>query len=90
MCRPNPPRSNRPDEEIGAVAFTPAGHSNDNQKGVTPFASQTNPGNRQPYAHAEGDSPHKIRRATKPIDLQVVSRLEFASGAVAMRYEPKR
>jgi dihydrofolate reductase len=27
---------------------------------------------------------------SKPIDLKLVSRLEFASGAVAMRYEPRR
>jgi hypothetical protein len=27
---------------------------------------------------------------SKQIDLKLVSRLEFASGAVAMRYEPRR
>jgi hypothetical protein len=27
---------------------------------------------------------------SKPLDLKLVSRLEFASGAVAMRYEPRR
>jgi hypothetical protein len=27
---------------------------------------------------------------SKRIDLKLVSRLEFASGAVAMRYEPRR
>ena len=28
--------------------------------------------------------------APKPVDLRLVSRLEFGSGAVAMRYEPRR
>jgi hypothetical protein len=27
---------------------------------------------------------------SKPLDLKLVSRLEFGSGAVAMRYEPRR
>jgi hypothetical protein len=27
---------------------------------------------------------------SKPLDLKLVSRLDYASGAVAMRYEPKR
>jgi hypothetical protein len=27
---------------------------------------------------------------SKPIDLKLASRLEFASGTVAMRYEPRR
>ena len=27
---------------------------------------------------------------SKPVDLRLVSRLEFGSGAVAMRYEPRR
>jgi hypothetical protein len=27
---------------------------------------------------------------SKPIDLRLMSRLEFGSGAVAMRYEPRR
>jgi dihydrofolate reductase len=27
---------------------------------------------------------------SKPVDLKLVSRLEYASGAVAMRYEPRR
>ena len=27
---------------------------------------------------------------SKDVDLRLVSRMEFASGAVAMRYEPKR
>jgi hypothetical protein len=26
---------------------------------------------------------------SKPVDLRLVSRLEFGSGALAMRYEPK-
>jgi hypothetical protein len=29
-------------------------------------------------------------RISKPVDLRLVSRLEFSSGAVAMRYEPRR
>jgi hypothetical protein len=27
---------------------------------------------------------------SKPIDLKLMSRLEYGSGAVAMRYEPRR
>ena len=27
---------------------------------------------------------------SKPLDLKLISRLEFDSGAVAMRYEPRR
>jgi hypothetical protein len=27
---------------------------------------------------------------SKPLDLKLVSRLEFASGAVSMRYEPRK
>jgi hypothetical protein len=30
-----------------------------------------------------------VRRLLKRIDLKLVSRLEFGSGAVAMRYEPR-
>ena len=37
-----------------------------------------------------GHGPTLFAGLSKPIDLTLVSRLEFASGAVAMRYEPKR
>jgi dihydrofolate reductase len=37
-----------------------------------------------------GHGPTLFAGLSKYIDLQLVSRLEFASGAVAMRYEPKR
>jgi dihydrofolate reductase len=37
-----------------------------------------------------GHGPTLFAGLSKPIDLRLVSRLEFASGAVAMRYEPKR
>jgi dihydrofolate reductase len=36
-----------------------------------------------------GHGPTLFAGLSKPIDLKLVSRLEFASGAVAMRYEPK-
>jgi dihydrofolate reductase len=37
-----------------------------------------------------GHGPTLFAGLSKPIDLRLVSRLEFASGAVAMRYEPGR
>jgi dihydrofolate reductase len=37
-----------------------------------------------------GHGPTLFAGLSKPLDLKLVSRLEFASGAVAMRYEPKR
>ncbi len=36
-----------------------------------------------------GHGPTLFAGLSKPVDLQLVSRLEFASGAVAMRYEPR-
>jgi hypothetical protein len=36
-----------------------------------------------------GHGPTLFARLSKPLDLKLVSRLEFASGAVAMRYEPR-
>ena len=37
-----------------------------------------------------GHGPTLFAGLSKPIDLKLVSRLELGSGAVAMRYEPKR
>lgn len=37
-----------------------------------------------------GHGPTLFAGLTKPLDLRLVSRLEYASGAVAMRYEPTR
>jgi dihydrofolate reductase len=37
-----------------------------------------------------GHGPTLFAGLSKPIDLKLVSRLELASGAVAMRYEPRR
>src|SRR5215210_4045580 len=37
-----------------------------------------------------GHGPTLFAGLSKPVDLQLVSRREFASGAVAMRYEPRR
>ncbi len=37
-----------------------------------------------------GHGPTLLAGLTKRIDLKLVDRLEFASGAVALRYEPKR
>ncbi len=37
-----------------------------------------------------GHGPTLFAGLSKPIDLKLVSRLEFGSGVVAMRYEPKR
>ena len=37
-----------------------------------------------------GHGPTLFAGLTRPIDLKLVDRLEFASGAVAMRYEPRR
>ena len=37
-----------------------------------------------------GHGPTLFAGLSKPLDLKLVSRLEFASGAVAMRYEPRR
>ena len=36
-----------------------------------------------------GHGPTLFAGLSKPVDLQLVSRLEFGSGAVAMRYEPR-
>ncbi|MEA2488933.1 MAG: hypothetical protein QOH21_725, partial [Acidobacteriota bacterium] len=37
-----------------------------------------------------GHGPTLFEGLSKPLDLKLVSRLEFGSGAVAMRYEPRR
>jgi dihydrofolate reductase len=37
-----------------------------------------------------GHGPTLFAGLSKPVDLRLVSRMEFGSGAVAMRYEPKR
>ena len=37
-----------------------------------------------------GHGPTLFVGLSKPIDLKLVSRLELGSGAVAMRYEPRR
>ena len=37
-----------------------------------------------------GHGPTLFAGLSKPIDLKLVNRLEFGSGAVAMRYEPRR
>ena len=37
-----------------------------------------------------GHGPTLFAGLSKHVDLKLVSRMEFASGAVAMRYEPKR
>jgi dihydrofolate reductase len=37
-----------------------------------------------------GHGPRLFAELSKPVDLKLVSRLEFGSGAVAMRYEPRR
>jgi len=37
-----------------------------------------------------GHGPTLFAGLSKPIDLKLVDRLELRSGAVAMRYEPKR
>jgi dihydrofolate reductase len=37
-----------------------------------------------------GHGPALFAGLSKHVDLRLVSRLEFASGAVAMRYEPRR
>ena len=37
-----------------------------------------------------GHGPTLFAGLSKPIDLRLVSRVEFGSGAVAMRYEPRR
>ena len=37
-----------------------------------------------------GHGPTLFAWLSKPVDLRLVSRLEFGSGAVAMRYEPTR
>ena len=37
-----------------------------------------------------GRGPTLFAGLSKPVDLKLVSRLEFSSGMVAMRYEPRR
>ena len=37
-----------------------------------------------------GHGPTLFAGLSRPVDLKLVSRLEFGSGAVAMRYEPRR
>jgi dihydrofolate reductase len=42
------------------------------------------------HPRVAGHGPTLFAGLSQPLDLQLVSRLEFASGAVAMRYEPRR
>ena len=41
------------------------------------------------HPRVTGHGPTLFAGLSKPLDLKLVSRLEFASGAVAMRYEPR-
>lgn len=41
------------------------------------------------HPRVAGHGPTLFAGLSKPLDLKLVSRLEFASGAVAMRYEPR-
>jgi dihydrofolate reductase len=42
------------------------------------------------HPRVAGHGPTLFAGLSKPLDLKLVSRLEFGSGAVAMRYEPRR
>jgi dihydrofolate reductase len=42
------------------------------------------------HPRVAGHGPTLFAGLSKPLDLKFVSRLEYASGAVAMRYEPRR
>jgi dihydrofolate reductase len=42
------------------------------------------------HPRVAGHGPTLFAGLSKPLDLKLVSRLEYASGAVAMRYEPRR
>ena len=42
------------------------------------------------HPRVAGHGPTLFAGLSKPLDLKLISRLEFASGAVAMRYEPRR
>jgi hypothetical protein len=42
------------------------------------------------HRHLAGHGPTLFAGLSKRVDLKLVSRLEFGSGAVAMRYEPRR
>jgi dihydrofolate reductase len=42
------------------------------------------------HPRVAGHGPTLLAGLSKPLDLKLVSRLEFGSGAVAMRYEPRR
>jgi len=42
------------------------------------------------HPRVAGHGPTLFAGLSKPLDLKLVSRLEFSSGAVAMRYEPRR
>src|SRR3954467_6754773 len=42
------------------------------------------------HPRVAGYGPTLFAGLSKPLDLKLVNRLEFASGAVAMRYEPRR
>src|SRR4051812_32823424 len=42
------------------------------------------------HPRVAGHGPTLLAGLSKPVDLKLVSRLEFGSGAVAMRYEPKK
>ena len=41
------------------------------------------------HPRLEGHGPTLFAGLSKPVDLKLVSQLEFESGAVAMRYEPR-
>ena len=42
------------------------------------------------HPRVAGHGPTLFAGLSKPVDLKLVSRLEFGSGAAAMRYEPRR
>jgi len=41
------------------------------------------------HPHIAGRGPALFAGLSKPLELKLVSRIELASGAVAMRYEPR-
>jgi hypothetical protein len=60
------------------------------QQSLTRLPLEPHNGLAQVAAHEAGHGPTLFAGLSKHVDLKLVSRLEFASGAVAMRYEPRR
>ena len=78
--------------EMMEAAFRPSARTEARPDWTDPFARTIDAAKKYVVSSTLdlGHGPTLFAGLSKPLDLKLVSRLELASGAVAMRYEPRR